>query len=391
MKSLLITSNFPPQTGGISNLMATLALALGRDRVCCLCCPGTRHAQNAGFDSRSGPRIYYWTGGVRENYLRAVGLGVSIAQIMLRERPQAVQLGMVTDGAVGLWLNRWFNLPFIVYAHGNEILRAMRKGSSETDIMTLRKADRVLAVSKFTAQLVRQAGVAPERIDVVHPGCEVDRFRPLQPRRDLRQKLLGNRNEDRLIVTVGNLVERKGHDMVIRALPSLQQTIPAVTYLIVGDGSFRFQLETLATDLGVRDRVVFAGQVATEDLPDIYALSDVFVMPSRERLEADDVEGFGIVFLEASACGKPVIGSWSGGVPDAVVDGLTGLLVNPYDHEQIAQALARLLLDRNMAVRLGEQGRSRVVSDFNWTRIGDRVQGILEAVVHQPKWRSRRA
>jgi phosphatidylinositol alpha-1,6-mannosyltransferase len=121
--------------------------------------------------------------------------------------------------------------------------------------------------------------------------------------------------------------------------------------------------------------------VADEDLPDVYALSDVFVMPSRERLEEKDVEGFGLVFLEANACAKPVIGGRSGGIPDAIVDGITGLLVDPQDPADIADALARLLVDKDLAIRLGRQGRSRVVRDFNWTRVGDRVQGILETIV----------
>jgi phosphatidylinositol alpha-1,6-mannosyltransferase len=169
----------------------------------------------------------------------------------------------------------------------------------------------------------------------------------------------------------------------MRALPRLLKTIPRLKYLVVGDGPHRVALENLASVLGVRDKVVFAGQVPAEDLPDVYALSDVFVMTSRDRLEADDVEGFGLVFLEASACGKPVVGSLCGGISDAVVDGITGLLVNPYDSEAIASALERLLHDRDLAMRLGEQGRSRVVREFNWPRVGDRVHDILETVVEE--------
>src|SRR5437870_6418255 len=199
---------------------------------------------------------------------------------------------------------------------------------------------------------------------------------------DLRQKLLGDRHKDKVILSVGNLVARKGHDMVIRALPRLRQIIREVTYLIVGEGSYRAQLEQLAHDLGVRDRVVFAGALA-EDLPDIYALSDVFVMPSREQIEECDVEGFGLAFLEASACAKPVVGGRSGGIPDAIVDGGTGLLVNPHDPEDIANALARLLTNNHLAIRLGQEGRSWVIKYFNWARVADRVEGILQSVLQE--------
>jgi phosphatidylinositol alpha-1,6-mannosyltransferase len=198
---------------------------------------------------------------------------------------------------------------------------------------------------------------------------------------DLRQKLLGDRYKDQIILSVGNLVPRKGHDMVIQALPKLRQSVPDVTYLIVGQGSYRIQLENLALSLGVRDRVIFGGCVSTQDLPDIYALSDVFVMPSREQLEACDVEGFGLVFLEASACAKPVVGGRSGGIPDAISDGVTGLLVNPHDPEDIANALGQLLTNNDLAIRLGQQGRSWVIKYFDWAGIADRVQGILQSVL----------
>ena len=246
----------------------------------------------------------------------------------------------------------------------------------------LRRADRVLAVSRFTANLVQKFGVFPDRIVIVHPGCDSDHFRPLCPTMELRQKLLGDRHKDKVILSIGNLVARKGHDMVIRALPRLRETVPEVTYLIVGEGSNRIQLENLAIALGVRDRVVFAGPLA-EDLPDIYALSDVFVMPSREQIEECDVEGFGLAFLEASACAKPVVGGRSGGIPDAIVDGGTGLLVNPHDPEDIANALARLLTNNHLAIRFGQQGRTWVVKYFGWNRIAGQVQGILQSVLQE--------
>jgi phosphatidylinositol alpha-1,6-mannosyltransferase len=316
-----------------------------------------------------------------------VGWGTTITQIMVREQPQAVQLATVYEGYLGLWLRQWLKLPFVVYAHGNEILAAMQ-GNWQKPQLALQQADRVLANSQFTANLVQKAGVTPDRIEVMHPGCEVDRFRPLHPRMDLRQKLLRARYRDRVILTVGGLVARKGHDMVIRALPRLRESIPQVTYLIIGDGPYRVQLETLATAMGVRDHVIFAGQVPDEDLPDIYALSDAFVMPSREQLETCDVEGFGLVFLEANACAKPVVGGRSGGIPEAIADGMTGLLVNPHDPEDIANALTRLLTDSDFAIRLGRQGRLRAVSNFDWAQFGNRVQGILDSILREKSTRS---
>ena len=381
MKSLLISSlYFPPRVGGISHLMGEITSALGPDRVCCLT---SQLANEAAVHESFGSTVYRRPAvfAAKAKCLRAAAWGATVAEVMVRERPQIVQLATVGEGPLGLWLRQWLKLPFVVYAHGKEILNSVQ-GNRRKSQLALQQADRVLAVSHFTANLVQQVGIAPERIEVVHPGCDSDRFRPVPPRMDLRQKLLGARCKDRVILTVGALVERKGHDMVIRALPRLRQTIPEVTYLIVGNGPQRHALESLATHMGVRDHVIFAGRAATEDLPDIYALGDVFVMPSR-RLETCSVEGFGLVFLEAGACAKPVVGGRSGGIPDALVDGVTGLLVNPHDPEDIANALARLLADRDLAMRLGQQGRLRVVRDFNWARVGDRVQGILESILRE--------
>jgi phosphatidyl-myo-inositol dimannoside synthase len=381
VKSLLISGlYFPPQTGGISNYMASVAAALGPDDVCCLTgIPSNGNSPHLPVPLRSYRRPAAFA---KAKHIQALGFGAAMAEIMLRERPQVVQLATAYDGYMGLWLRRWLNLPFVVYAHGNEILDAI--GSSwPKPRLSLKQADRVLANSRFTARLVEKAGVAPHKIEIIHPGCDVDRFQPYEPEAGLRQRMLAEKAGNRVILSVGNLVARKGHDMVISALPRLLQRMPDVVYLIVGDGPYRSDLEGLAARLGVQDRVIFAGRVPDDRLPEIYALGDVFIMPSREHLDACDVEGFGIVFLEASACAKPTIAGRSGGVGDAVVDGVTGLLVDPLDVEDIAAALWIILSNREVAIQLGQQGRSRVVSDFAWPRIAERVQHILESVVRQ--------
>ncbi len=383
MKSLLISGTyFPPQVGGISEIMRGVASALGPDRVCCLIgVPASGGVPGDAFK----PRIYRRPAAfAKAGYIQALAWGMAITQIMIREQPQVVQLANAYEGYLGLWLRRWLRLPYVVYAYGNEILQVMHTQTGYIKPrLALQQADRVLAISQFTANLVQRTGVAQERIDIVYPGCDVDHFRPLPPSMDLRKKLLGERFRDRVILSIGNLVARKGHDMVIQALPRLRQSIPDVSYLIVGDGPYRMELESLAAAMGVQDRVIFAGKIPNKDLPPIYALSEVFVMASREQLEACDVEGFGVVFLEANACAKPVVGGRSGGIPDAVIDGITGFLVTPDDPEDIATVLTRLLRDRDLASRLGEQGRSRAVREFNWPHIAARVQAILDCVVQE--------
>jgi len=311
--------------------------------------------------------------------VQAINLALTLSQIMLAERPQIIQLAMAYEGFIGLWLRRWLRLPFVVYAHGNEILDAM-ESDWQSPRQALRQADRVLACSRFTLDLVTKAGVDPERAVVVHPGCDANRFRPTQPTETLRETILGPRRHDRIILTVG-LESLKGHDMVIRALPRLLRNVPDVTYIVVGAGP-QERLDRLARELGVRDRVIFTGLVPDDDLPALYALCDVYVMPSRQDLAQHSVEGFGLVYLEANACGKPVIGGRSGGIGDAVADGVTGLLVDPHDSEAIANAIDLLLTNRELAGQLGHQGRSRVVNEFTCDIVGKRVQGILSSIVY---------
>lgn len=376
--SLLISgAYYPPQVGGLSQFMSQLAAAIGPQHICCL--TGVRPARH-GVDGSQGPRVYRCPmafGGSK--YRRAVGAGAVIAQIMVQQRPQVTVLGTIDDGHLGLVLRQWFKLPLVVIAAGNEILDVIEERWPKP-LLALQTADRVIAISRFTASLVERAGVDPSRIEVVHPGYDATRFRPLQPDLELRKKVLGSRHRGPVILTIGNLVSRKGHDMTIRALPKVLRAVPDATYLVVGDGPCRQQLQGLANELNLSDSVVWASTCADEDLAKLYALCDVFVMPSREQQRERDVEGFGIVFLEASACAKPVIGGRSGGIPEAVVDGVTGFLVEPSRPEQLADAIINLLANPDLAARLGRQGRARVVEDFTWQQVARRVQGILESL-----------
>ena len=358
---------------------------MGRDRVCCLTgipkeCHSVANAEE--------PLVYRFpTAFSQSRYVKALGWSAAITQIMTQERPQAVLLGSIDDGHLGLTLRRWFRMPLVVFAAGNEILDVIEKRWPKP-LLALQTADRVAAVSNYTASFVQRAGVDPEKIETIYPGYDSSRFRPLEPSLSLRRQLLKKRHQDRVILTVGNLVDRKGHDTTIRALAKLLPSIPDVTYLIVGDGPYRASLEALTSELNVQEHVIFAGRQADTDLAELYAICDLFVMPSREQLAAKDVEGFGIVYLEAAACAKPVIGGRSGGVPEAVVDGVTGLLVDPLDVEELCDAMRRLLTDHSLASRLGQQGRLRATSQFTWKQAADRVQATVEFAYRETRKRN---
>jgi phosphatidylinositol alpha-1,6-mannosyltransferase len=267
----------------------------------------------------------------------------------------------------------------VFYAHGNEVLSLMKSDWSKPRL-ALKSAAAVIANSRHTAGLVSMMGLPPDRIRVVHPGCDVDRFKRTFVNEETRARLTLGRPGARILLTVGNLVERKGHDMVIRALSRLRAGRPDVIYVIAGDGPHRAALEQLAVSMGVADRVIFLGRVPASDLPLLYSMADIFLMVSRERLENCDLEGFGIVFIEAAACGAPVIGGRSGGIEDAVLDNVTGLLVDPLSIEDVAESIDRLLSDKALADRLGEAAMRRAVREFNWSRHRREIRAILEEV-----------
>jgi phosphatidylinositol alpha-1,6-mannosyltransferase len=231
---------------------------------------------------------------------------------------------------------------------------------------------------------VEAHGVAAPAITVIRPGAVVpgavvpgdvvpgDAVTALRPATSGR----------RVLLSVGRLVDAyKGHDMVIRALPLILAKTPDTEYVIVGDGPLRPYLERLAASLGVASAVCFVGQVGDDELDAWYRACDVFVLASRESDVSGGAEGYGIVFVEASLRGKPVVGGRSGGIPDAVIDGETGLLVDPSDPADIAEAITRLLTERDLADRLGRGGQRRVVDDLSWPAYTERFSRVLAEAV----------
>jgi phosphatidylinositol alpha-1,6-mannosyltransferase len=220
----------------------------------------------------------------------------------------------------------------------------------------------VIANSENTRRMLEGVGVPRTRIAVIYPGVDAARFRDGD--RAAMRDALGWRDEF-ILLSVGRLQSRKGHDLVIRAMPELVRARPELRYLIVGDGGERQRLEALARDLGVADAVRFAGKAADEALPHYYAAADLFVHPNR--IDDDgDVEGFGMVFLEAAAAGLPVIGGNSGGVPEAVEDRVTGTLVGGRDVDEFVAAVLRLADAPALRAEMGRAGRQRVETQFSW-------------------------
>ena len=264
--------------------------------------------------------------------------------------------------------------PYICWLHGEELGYA----STSRELQMLarrvyRGASAVIANSNNSKQLLVSGwGVPDSRVHVIHPGVDTERFQPDVDGRALRARAASDR--DVLFLSVGRLQRRKGHDMVLRALAEVRRTVPHVRYAIVGDGPHLSTLEAEAAQLGVSDIVHFAGLTNEAQLPAWYAACDVFVMPNRS--DGVDFEGFGIVFLEAAAAAKPVVGGRSGGVPEAVEDGATGWLVDGESTAELVAVMARLASSPNERRRLGEAGRQRVLRSFTWDEGARRLAAV---------------
>ncbi len=356
MTVLLITNDFPPMLGGEAAYYARICATVG-DRVAVLAphWPGHR-----AFDVRQPYHVIRRWAPVSPHpvarLLQIVMLLVAALQITHRRRMTALHLGHLYLGVIGLVLGRLRGLPYVLYLHGGEMARYMRSRAVGVVVRAvIRRAHRVVVNSTFTRDQYERFGLDPARMTLLPMGVEVNRFAPSLDAREIRAKY--GLDGHRLVLTVGRLVERKGHDVVIQALGRIPASVGSVQYLIAGRGPEEARLRRLARSLGSEDDVRFLGHVPDADLPYLYAACDVFAMPSRVLDQRDGIEGFGIAYIEAGACGKPVVAGRGGGTADAVIDGKTGVLVDPLDVGAVASVLTRLLTDPGEAARLGASAR----------------------------------
>ncbi|BAL25891.1 glycosyltransferase family 4 protein [Azoarcus sp. KH32C] len=294
--------------------------------------------------------------------------------LALRHRFDAVHAGRALPEGLIAWLvARLSWLPVTIYAHGEELTGWGRGNKYRVMCFALRHADQVIANSDFTRQALVDMGVRPERIAIVHPGVDTGRFRPGLPSDDLRAGL-GLAPDARLLLSVGRLQRRKGFDSVIRCLPELVAAGLDVHYAIVGIGEDEAYLDDLARELGVSQRVHRLGHVPMDDLPRWYNASDLFVLANREI--GGDTEGFGIVFIEAAACGKAAIAGRAGGTGSAVLDGVTGLRVDGESQPALCAAILDILRDDVRRAALGAAGLARARETLSWDAVAARTLAL---------------
>jgi phosphatidylinositol alpha-1,6-mannosyltransferase len=397
-RCLVVANTFPPVHGGSAVVYDSLA-RFGRGRVSVL---APRQDYRFGWPirfwreyDRAAPfrvhRIHLLRTGLLEaapslpNRIGAalrdvtirIGLLRAISRICRTEDIGVVCIGeLVASGWLAAIARRLFGLRSIIYVHGEEISSRMPYDvDGRRRHRALAEADAIVAVSRFTREALETTmGVRSEKIALISNGVDLQRFVRRERRPDLmaRYGLEGRR----VLLTVGRLYARKGMDRVIESLPAVLRVLPDVRYLLVGDGTYRTVLEQLAVAHGVQDAVVFAGAVPDAELIDHYALADTFIMANREMPDGD-TEGFGLVFLEANACGIPVIAGRAGGSVDAVTDGANGLVVNGDRTDEIAAAILRLFQDDALRERLVQTG-TEVAARAGWDSRVDQFLALCD-------------
>jgi phosphatidyl-myo-inositol dimannoside synthase len=355
---LIVTPDFPPASGGIQVVAHRLAAQMSAFETLVVA-PDADGA--SAYDADSGVRVRRLDPGSHgPRAARAAALNAGALLVGARFRPAITLSAHILASPAASAIRRLLGARTVQYFHAEEIGAKPRLAS-----FAAREADLSIAVSSYTAGLLAAAGAPAGRIRVLANGADVPvEATPLPVERPT-------------VVTVARIEERyKGHDVMVRALPLVLAKVPDAQWVVVGEGSLRPAIEALASTYRVTDAIRFLGAVPDHERDEWLRRAHVFAMPSRLPAGGLAGEGFGIVYLEAGAFGKPVVAGNVGGSVDAVVDSETGLLVDPLDPVAVAEAIVALLSDSALARRLGAAGRRRA-EEHAWPLVAERAQRLL--------------
>lgn len=374
-RSLWVTNDFPPRSGGIEQYVANVVGTLDPDGVHVVASPwpGDR-AHDAGLPYRVS-RVH------RRPLLPTPGLLHTVRVAAAAHRAEVVVFGSAWPLAE---LSAHLDLPTVAISHGREagmvrfgltpLVRRLARGSTAMTVLSDYTAVRLDPVLRPLTRTHRLPG-----------GVDTSTFTPEGP--DMRERL-GLTADQPVVACVSRLVPRKGQDVLVRIWPRVRAAVPGAHLLLVGTGPLADDLAEQVAGAGLdgagpEGAVTMTGEVPWAELPAWYRTGDVFAMPCRTRLAGMDVEGLGLVFLEAQACGRPVVVGDSGGAPETVVDGETGLVVDGRDDDEVAAGLISLLSDADRRRRMGEAAVRHAREEWSWEVIGSRLADVMaDAVAH---------
>lgn len=373
---LLVTNDFPPRPGGIQAYLGEFVgrLAASRSHAVTVYAPHWKGAE--AFDTRAtGYQVVRHPGTLM---LPGRAVDARMRRLITEHGIDTVWFGAAAPLALlAPRARRAGATRVLASTHGHEVGWSMLPAARSVLRRIGNSADVVTFVSRYTRTRVASALGPTAALEHLPPGVDTDRFRP-DPAggTELRARYrLGRRP---VVLCVSRLVPRKGQDVLIRALPSIRRRVDGAALVIVGGGPYLSALQRLAQRCGVTQHVTFIGGVPTAELPVYYTLGDVFAMPCRTRGAGLDVEGLGLVFLEASATGVPVVAGSSGGAPETVQHNNTGLVVDGRSVDQVADAIAGLLADPDRAASMGTAGRDWVMAHWRWDTLATRLADLLQ-------------
>jgi phosphatidyl-myo-inositol dimannoside synthase len=372
---LLVTNDFPPRRGGIQSYLAELVtrLAATGEHTMTVYAPQWKGAD--AFDAQTaGYQVVRHPGTLM---LPVAGVDVRMRRLIAEHDIDTVWFGAAAPlGLLAQRARQAGATRVLASTHGHEVGWSMlpvarsvlRRIGDDSDVVTF--------VSRYTRARFASAFGPEAALEYLPPGVDIDRFRPdPASRAELRARYhLGQRPT---VVCLSRLVPRKGQDMLIRALPAIRQRVDGAALVIAGGGPYLATLRRLAERFRVSEHVMFTGGIPAAELPAYHAMADVFAMPCRTRGAGLDVEGLGIVFLEASATGVPVIAGCSGGAPETVRHNKTGLLVDGRSVNLIVDAVTELLADPDRAATMGAAGRDWVTAQWQWDMLAGRLSELM--------------
>lgn len=384
MKTLLLSEIFPPRVGGSGRWFWEIYRRLPRDQ---FVIATAEHAEGANFDKTHDLRLtrlpWPFANWDLLSFTGARGYGrtvLRLRRLIAREGIDFLHCGRcMPEGVVAWLLKRVCGLQYICYVHGEELNYATYSRKLSWLVRrVLKGAEFLIANSRNTQRLLREDWQVPdERLRLLHPGVDTSYFVPADADAERRSELgWGDRP---VLLTVGRLQKRKGHDQMIRALARIRRAVPDVLYAIVGEGEERPFLQELAVKEEVSAHVQFLGEISDDRLLSCYQQCNLFVLPNRQVEK--DIEGFGMVLLEAQACGKPVVAGASGGTAETMRIPETGRVVPCEGPDQLAELLIEMLADREKLERMSQEARQWVVEQFDWESLSVRAAQLFSCCV----------
>ena len=374
-KTLFVTNDFGPRAGGIETFIIGLIERLPKSSIVVY----TSH-QEAAQEYDAHWMRDFGVEVIRDRakiLLPTPRINRAVAEIIRKKKIETVAFGAAAPlGWMSAALRRAGAKRVVAITHGHEVWWSkvfpfnliLRHIGTTTDSLTY--------LGAFTGNAIAHAlsKKASESMLKIAPGINVDHFKPLDSN-DLRKSL--GLEHKKVIVSVGRLVHRKGQDFLIKSMPLILAQVPDAHLVLIGQGPYLKHLQSLVRKYRVHENVSFIGRIQYQELPRYICIGEIFAMPSRSRFAGLEVEGLGIVYLEASACGLPVVAGASGGAPDAVIQGKTGYVVDGTNSQEISARIVELLLDEELRKNMGDTGRQWIVKDWRWEIWADKFAKVL--------------